>query len=106
MLKDQSATPIALDAQVMINCEAGGDCNGGDPDLVFEYAFMNGIPDSSCEQYTAHNLDSGNCKPIDVCRDCTWPPCPKGQTCLDKCWAVDYKKYYVSDMSTIDQGIA
>jgi len=31
------------------------------------------------------------------CKDCTWPPCPEGQTCQDKCWAVDYKKYYASN---------
>jgi len=106
MAKDLSMTPVALDAQVIINCEAGGDCNGGDPGDVFEYAFMEGIPDSSCEQYEAHNLDGGQCEAIDICRDCTWPPCPVGQKCLDKCWAVDFKKYYVSDMAFIDQGVA
>jgi len=40
MLKNLAMTPVALDAQVVINCEAGGDCNGGDPGDVFEYAFM------------------------------------------------------------------
>ena len=28
--------------------------------------------------------------------DCTWPPCPVGETCEDKCWPVPHKKYYVS----------
>jgi len=32
-----------------------------------------------------------------MCKDCTWPPCPVGQDCQDKCWAVDYKKYYASN---------
>jgi cathepsin X len=41
-------------------------------------------------------LDSKKCSAIDKCKDCTWPPCPEGQTCQDKCWAVDYKKYYAS----------
>jgi len=100
MLGHKSTTPVALDAQVVVNCQAGGTCSGGDPIDVFEYAYNHGIPDSSCEQYVAHDLDHA-CEAIDICRDCTWPPCPVGQTCLDKCWAVDYKKYYVSAYSGV-----
>jgi cathepsin X len=37
------------------------------------------------------------CEPIDHCKDCKQPPCPVGQDCQDHCWAVDYKKYYVSN---------
>ena len=40
----------------MVNCEAGGDCNGGNPGGVYEYAYYNGVPHSSCEQYVAKNL--------------------------------------------------
>ena len=29
------ATPLDLSAQVVINCQAGGSCNGGDPILVY-----------------------------------------------------------------------
>lgn len=33
---------------------------------------------------------------MDLCKDCTGPPCPIGQDCQDQCWAVtNYKKYYV-----------
>jgi len=101
-MKDLTTTPVALNAQVIVNCHAGGDCSGGEPNSVYEYAFSTGIPDSSCEQYTAHNLDSkAGCEPIDICRDCTWPPPKVGQTGLDKCWAVDYKKYYVSHFYSV-----
>lgn len=96
MLKDHTPTPVGLNAQVMVNCDAGGTCEGGNPGGVYEYAHKTGIPHSSCEQYVAHDLKTGSCEAIDLCRDCTWPPCPEGQTCLDKCWAVDYKKYYAS----------
>lgn len=90
--------PIALDAQVMINCNAGGNCEGGNPGGVYRYAYKNGIPDSTCEQYVAHDLDDGHssCEAIDICRDCT-PPVPKaGEHLLEDCYEVDYKKYYVS----------
>merc|ERR1712070_1364302 len=89
----------------MIGCAGGGDCNGGDPSLVYEYGFNEGIPDSSCEQYVAHNLDKGShCGAMDICRDCTWPPPPEGQSGLDKCWAVDYRKYYVSKLQFFESG--
>jgi cathepsin X len=78
LLKDKSATPVALDAQVMVNCHAGGSCQGGNPGHVYTFAHDEGIPDSSCEQYTATNLDKETCDPIDKCKDCTWPPCPVG----------------------------
>ena len=70
-------TPHSLSVQTVINCQAGGDCNGGEPDDVLAYAFTNGIPSSSCMQYEATNLGH-MCGPIDICRDCHSPPCPAG----------------------------
>ena len=96
LLGDLSPTPVALNAQVMINCRAGGTCNGGDPSGVYEYAYTHGIPDSSCEQYTAMNLDKRTCDPIDVCRECQGPPPAEGEPTT--CWAVtNFRKYYASD---------
>jgi len=86
-------TPIALNAQVIVNCRAGGSCEGGNPGGVYEYASKEGIPDSSCEQYVATD---GTCNSKTRCKDCTWPPCPVGQTCQDKCWAVKHMNYKVS----------
>ena len=94
LLKDQSPTPVALNAQVIVNCGAGGSCEGGNPGGVYEFAHEEGIPDSSCEQYVAHDPKSTSCEAIDKCKDCTWPPCPVGETCQDKCWAVEHKNYY------------
>jgi cathepsin X len=78
----------------MINCKAGGDCNGGDPAGVYEYAYYNGIPDASCMPYVANNLD-GTCTDMDICRDCHSPSPPVGESGLENCWAVPFKHYYV-----------
>lgn len=97
LLGDMSPTPVGLNPQVMVNCEAGGDCNGGDPSGVYDYAYYTGIPDSSCIQYVAKNLDKNQCDPIDVCRDCSWPPPAEGDSGLENCWAVtNYRRYYAS----------
>jgi len=93
----QTATPVALDAQVIINAYAGGSCNGGNPGGVYEYAFENGIPDGSCMNYIAKNLEE-EIAPIDVCRDCTWPPPPEGESGIEGCTAVEPNRlYYVSN---------
>ncbi len=85
----------------MVNCKAGGDCNGGNPIGVYEYAYEQGIPDSSCEQYVAINLEKDSCDAIDRCKDCT-PPVPmENETLQENCRAVDYKKYYVSDYYSV-----
>lgn len=82
----------------MVNCEAGGTCNGGDPYGVYYYAYHTGIPDSSCMNYVAKNLDTWTCDPIDVCRDCRGPPPNENETLPENCWAVtNYKRYYVSN---------
>jgi len=101
-----NSTPVGLNAQVIVNCQAGGSCDGGNPGLVYRYAHTTGIPHSSCEQYTAYNLQGRYCEAIDLCRDCTWPPPPVGDDGLDGCKAVDFKSYYVSEyykLSGVDQ---
>jgi cathepsin X len=95
-LNNTNPTPIGLNAQVIVNCNAGGSCEGGNPGGVMEFAWYNGIPDSSCEQYVAKDPTMATCSAMQNCKDCTGPPCPVGETCQDKCWAVKHKNYYVS----------
>jgi len=91
------SSPVGLDAQVIINCQAGGSCDGGNPAGVYEWAYTNGLKHSSCMQYTAYNLTDRMCTDIDICRDCTWPPPPVGESGIDNCWAVEDTNYYVSE---------
>ena len=100
--KNMSAAPVGLNAQVIVNCQAGGSCDGGNPGGVYEFAFENGIPHSSCEQYTAYNLQGHMCTDFDICRDCTWPPPAEGESGLDGCTAVEQAHhYYVSEYYSV-----
>lgn len=87
----------------MVNCNAGGSCNGGNPVGVYEYAFKKGIPDSSCMQYEATNINfhdatKKTCDAIDICRDCKGPSPAAKESGSENCWAVtNYRKYYASD---------
>jgi cathepsin X len=103
IMRNNQFPQIDLSAQEIINCEAGGDCNGGNPGGVYEFAFTTGIADSSCEQYVAKNAKSADiCSALNTCRDCS-PPAPKaGETGLDKCYAVtNFKRYYVSEYGSV-----
>ena len=99
-LGDKNPTPIALNAQVIVNANAGGNCEGGNPAGAYDYAKDFGIPDSSCEQYVAKDL-KGDFDAKTRCKDCTWPPCPAGQDCQDKCWAVKHKAYFVKNYYSV-----
>jgi hypothetical protein len=50
-----------LSAQVVINCQVGGgDCEGGDPAKVYEFAYQYGLADSSCMNDMQTNLKNGD----------------------------------------------
>jgi len=89
---------VALSPQAVINCRAGGSCEGGNPGAVYEFAARVGVPDVTCMVYEAE--DQGPIKDcskpdIDLCRDCTWPPPAVGQK--PNCWAKKKFKRYFAD---------
>jgi len=87
---------ISIAPQVLINCGAGGDCDGGDAFGVWQYASRYGIPEESCQNYLAKNPSEENCDPIQVCKTCVPPPPPVGQE--GSCSAVE--KYPVWKVSS------
>ena len=104
-----SATPVGLNAQHLVNFEAGkstdpsdpgpGDCNGGDPLAALKWISENGSVDSSCQQYVAKNFN-GTAGPYQICKDCVPPVCPEQNTtaeCQAGCSATTpVRMYYVS----------
>jgi cathepsin X len=53
--------------QVLINCGHAGSCNGGDSNAANAYVYRNGIPDVTCQQYQAKNME---CSDINTCMNC------------------------------------
>lgn len=88
---------VSLNSQVLINCKAGGDCSGGNPGEVYEFAHWHGIPDNSCFNYEAANYND-TCNLFEVCRDCKGPPPKLGENLLENCRTItDYTRYFVSE---------
>ncbi len=84
IMRNNSWPQMALAPQVIINCDAGGSCNGGDPFVVYEFANKHGIPEETCQQYTAQNPPQFDCSPIQNCMNCVPPP-PSNQDGVDDC---------------------
>lgn len=70
ILKNNSFPRVTLSPQVIINCHAGGSCGGGNPAGVYNYAATYGIPDDTCQQYTAKDPQTASCSPIQQCMSC------------------------------------
>jgi len=47
-LRNASWPVTALSPQVIIDCEAGGSCEGGDAEGVYQFGHDRGIPEESC----------------------------------------------------------
>lgn len=91
---------VALNVQVMINCDAGGDCDGGDPLGVYQYANEAGIPDDTCQRYVAANPSDESCSPIQQCENCFGPIPEWGQP--GNCTAVtNYPHYYATQYGSV-----
>jgi len=93
---------------VVLNCRAGGSCEGGNPGEVLEFAHKIGIPDQTCQPYDAqdHTPVSDCSKPdLNICRDCTWPPPKPGKT--GNCWAKKkFNRYFADQYGSVPSTIA
>lgn len=66
-----------------MNCNAGGSCQGGNADQVYEFAQTHGIPHDSCQTYLAANPEDATCTGTWVCEDCS-PPVGSKENCVSR----------------------
>jgi len=98
---------VALSIQVLLNCKAGGDCTGGDPLAVYEFAYDHGIPEDSCKIYQAKIPTGAQCGGAHLCENCD-PPAPWRAWSKDvhKCHAIkDYRNWKVSDYGIVSGAV-
>jgi len=90
---------LALAVQTVLNCRAGGSCEGGNPAAVYEFAKDIGIPHVTCQNYLSRDLPKvEDCSKPNrlVCEDCS----PWGE---GRCWAKqDFKRYYASEYGLVN----
>jgi len=77
--------------QTLINCGHAGTCNGGDANAANAWVYKNGIPDVTCQQYQATNME---CTAMNTCSNCE----PGGVGC----YAVEnYPKITLSEFGSV-----
>lgn len=57
--------------QALINCGHAGSCNGGDSNAANAYVHKNGIPDVTCQQYQAKNMEVSDILQASLKDDCS-----------------------------------
>eukprot|EP00126_Sphaerothecum_destruens_P013059 Sdes_comp22342_c0_seq1m20824 len=98
ILRNGSWPEINLSPQVLINCNGGGNCEGGNPGKAYSYIHKYGISDETCRNYEAVN---GDCSPMGVCENCDPGPDDAHLT-PGNCYPVqNYTRYYVGDFGHI-----
>ena len=89
LMRNGTFPTIDLSPQAVVNCAGAGSCQGGWPDGVYEWAYKEGIPDTTCQNYVAQTLD---CTPEHLCANCD----------TNGCWAVtEFKRYKVSEYGSV-----
>jgi len=84
---------VTLARQVLLNCGAkdAGSCSGGSDYGVYVFAFKYGIPDESCQPYTAEEY---SCNAFRNCMNCD----PAFGSDPQLCYAVQrYGRFFVSE---------
>lgn len=101
ILRNNVFPKILLSSQVLINCNAGGTCEGGNPAQVYEFLYEQGIPDDTCQPYIARDPEVHECSEIQICKRCLPVP-PKIGHSTAKCIGLPNPiRYYVSEYGRV-----
>lgn len=101
ILRNNSWPDMTLSPQVIINCEAGGSCNGGNPLEVYVFAHQTGIPEETCQAYAAKNPSKFSCSALQKCMNCA-PPAAVKPGDAGNCWAQEtYPSWKVGQYGTV-----
>jgi len=93
---------LALSVQVLINCHAGGSCDGGDPMGVYKFAEETGIPEDTCNVYQAQDPENFTCDAIQQCKNCGKPAPKAGESGQDTCWPQPhFPQWFVTEYGTV-----
>eukprot|EP00933_Yihiella_yeosuensis_P060928 TRINITY_DN63731_c0_g1_i1.p1 TRINITY_DN63731_c0_g1~~TRINITY_DN63731_c0_g1_i1.p1 ORF type:complete len:699 (-),score=103.00 TRINITY_DN63731_c0_g1_i1:175-2271(-) len=98
-VKSKGAWPkVSLSPQMLINCNAGGSCSGGDPAGAYAYMHTEGVVDATCQGYRG---EKRQCDKQGVCENCA-PNGEHGLVWPGTCTGVESpKRYFVSEFGSV-----
>jgi len=68
LLTNRTGTEIIPSCQAIINCGDAGSCNGGYDADAYAWVERNHVPDVTCQQYQAKNMQ---CDSLALCENCS-----------------------------------
>lgn len=97
-IKRENNPRVALSVQNMLNCRAGGSCDGGVPPSILNFVYHEGIHELGCQNYLAMDPKNAFCKNIQKCQMCHF----NKSTEKGECKAVENsKKWYVDEFGPL-----
>eukprot|EP00440_Ansanella_granifera_P047095 gb/GFBE01051004.1/.p1 GENE.gb/GFBE01051004.1/~~gb/GFBE01051004.1/.p1 ORF type:complete len:677 (+),score=121.18 gb/GFBE01051004.1/:1-2031(+) len=99
-VRDKGVWPkVGLSPQMLINCNGGGGCDGGDPAMAYAYIAQNGIVDMTCQSYRGVKLE---CNAQGICETCAEGNNEHGLVWPGKCTSVQTPvTYFVSQYGSV-----
>lgn len=89
---------VGLSPQMLLNCNAGGSCSGGDPAHAYKFIAERGITDETCQNYQATQF---TCDSQYICRNCA-PGGEKGLMWPGTCVAVEQPiLWFISEFGSV-----
>jgi len=68
LLTNRTHIGLIPSIQAIINCGDAGSCNGGSDSEAYAWVAKNNVPDVTCQQYQAKNLQ---CDSLAICENCS-----------------------------------
>jgi len=68
LMSKRTISDVIPSCQAIINCGDAGSCNGGYDGDAYAWVQRNGVPDVTCQQYQAKNM---NCGSLALCENCS-----------------------------------
>lgn len=90
---------IAMSVQQILNCAAGGTCEGGSLNGVYKWGHQHHLVEFGCRIYEARDPAGGaQCSPIQNCMNCK----RNHETQQSQCWIVDnFRKWYSKEYGRV-----
>jgi cathepsin X len=99
ILRNNTWPIVSISPQMVLDCIAGGTCNGGVPMLMYTFGHFNGFSEDSCHQYEAVNPFKGiGCSAIKQCETCNSLMANGTSNCTA---VANYTKWFIGDFGFV-----
>ena len=93
-----------MSVQQILNCAAGGSCQGGSLNGVYQFGHKHYLVEFGCQVYEAADPAHAKCTPIQNCKNCDRGPDGKGSVCVPV--HENFRQWYANEYGAVNGKIA